>query len=43
MGEDDEAGSGIVDRRGMGGCLWVCSEEGRRVGKPEGHLLRREI
>ena len=43
VGEDNEAGTRIVDHRSVGGCLWVRAEEGRRVGKPEGHLLHRRI
>ena len=43
MGEDNEAGSGTMNRKSVDGCLWVCAKEGRRVGKLEGHLLRRKI
>lgn len=43
MGEDNEARSGAVDRISVGGCLWVHSKEGRKMGKPKRHILRRKI
>ena len=43
MGEDNAAGSRTMNRRGMGCCLWVRAEEGRRVGELEGHLLRGKV
>lgn len=42
MGEDDATRSGAVDGRSVGKRVWVHSEEGRGVGQPEGHLLRRK-
>ena len=43
MEENDEEGSETMDHICFGGLLWLCAKHGGRMGKPEGHVLRREI
>lgn len=35
VGEDYEARAGIMDRKSLGGSVWVCIAEKRGLGKPD--------